>query len=64
MNPFEHAAVSALFLAGDRVELTAVDGTPPSDPENGDAEYYRLRAISAVARQLKRANPSIRVYLS
>lgn len=64
MNPFDHTAVIAHFLSGDRVELTAVDGTPPSDPENGDAEYYRLRAISAVARQLKRANPAIQVYVT
>jgi hypothetical protein len=61
MNPFDHAAVIAHFLSGNRVELTAVDGTPPPDPEDGDPEYYRLRAILAVARLLKRANPGIRV---
>src|SRR5271170_4450019 len=37
------------FFSGDRVELRALDGTPPPDPENGDAEYYRHRATSAVA---------------
>jgi len=52
------------FFAGNRVELTAVDGTPPPDPENGDAEYYRLRALGAVVGQLKRAIPSIRVYVA
>jgi hypothetical protein len=63
MDPFEHAAVIGHFLAGNRVELAAVDGTPPPDPENGDAEYYRLRAVSAVARRLKHADPSLRVYV-
>ncbi len=62
MNPFDHTAVVAHFFAGDRVELMAVDGAPPPDPENGDAEYYRLRAILAVARQLKRTNPRIQIY--
>jgi hypothetical protein len=62
MNPFDHASVVAHFFAGNRVELIAIDGTPPPDPENGDAEYYRVRAILAVARQLRRGNPSARVY--
>lgn len=63
MASLDLAAVVAHFLAGNRVELTAVDGMPPPDPEDGDAEYYRLRAISAVARQLKRVSPSIQVYI-
>jgi len=50
LNPFDHAAVVAHYLAGNRVELTAVDGTPPPDPEDGDAEFYRVRAVTAVAR--------------
>ena len=61
MDPFEHAAVVAHFLAGNRVELAAVGGTPPADYEDGDAEYYGLRAIMAVTRQLKRADPSFRI---
>jgi hypothetical protein len=63
-DPFEYAAVVVDFLAGDRVELRAVDGTPPSDPENGDAEYLRLRAILAAVRRLKRGNPDLRVYIA
>lgn len=55
MTNFEYAAVTAAFLAGDRIELTAVDVIPPDDPENGDAEYHRRRAILAVARCLRRA---------
>ncbi len=62
-NPFEHAAVTAHFYAGNRVQLTAVDAIPLSDPENGDAEDCRRRGISVVARWLKRGNPSLRVYV-
>ena len=35
MQTFEHWSVVAHFLAGNRVELRAVDGTPPHDPEDG-----------------------------
>ncbi len=62
MDVFEHSAVVAHFLAGNRVELYAVDGTPPTDPDEGGAEYLRLRGIMAAARLLRRGNPSIRVY--
>jgi len=62
MEPFKHSAVVAHFLAGDRVDIYAVDGTPPTDPDDGDAEYYRRRSMMWVARLLKKANPSIRVY--
>jgi hypothetical protein len=62
MDPFEHSAVVAHFLAGYRVEIYAVDGTPPPDPDDASAEFYRLRSLFAVARQLRRGNPSLRVY--
>jgi len=61
MNASDHCTVVAHFLP-DRVEIYAVDGTPPRDPENGDAECCRLRRELEVARLLHRADPSIRVY--
>ena len=59
-----YAVVSAKFLAGDRIELTAADVIPPDDPEGGDAEYYRMRAVSVVARRLRRAWPDAEIYVS
>lgn len=61
MEHIEHAAVTAHFLAGNRVELTVVDVITPDDPENGDAEFYRVRAILGVARMLKRADRSVEI---
>ncbi len=52
----------AHFLAGNRVEIRAVDGTAPYDLEVGDAEYVRLRSEMAVARLLRRAESTTRVY--
>jgi hypothetical protein len=61
MDAFKHCAVVVHFLAGNRAEIGAVDGIPPLDPNNeGDAEYYQLRAELAVARRL--ADPSIQVF--
>ena len=60
---YDHVAVTAHFLAGDHVELTTIDGVWPADMEPGEAEYYRSRAVMKVSRQLKKANPSTRVYV-
>ena len=62
MDPFKHSVVVAHFLAGDRVDIYAIDVTPPTDPDDGDAEYYRRLSMMSVVRLLKKANPSIRVY--
>jgi hypothetical protein len=64
MSQVEHAVVTAHFLAGDRVELTAIDALPPADPEDGDAEYYRLRAILRVARLIKRGCPHAEMHVA
>ena|SRR5271165_3593452 len=63
-DTFEHVSGRADFLPGNRVELTVVDGIPPTDPENGDAEHRRLLAISAVARLLWRGKPSLEIYVA
>jgi hypothetical protein len=63
MDDFEHAVVIAHFLAGNRIELTAIDAIPPNDPENGDAEFYRWRAINVAARKLKRGAPQAKIYI-
>ena len=62
MDPFAYNAVVAHFLAGNRVEIFAVEGAPPLDPDDGDAEYYGLRSLLAAARALRQGNPSVRVY--
>jgi hypothetical protein len=68
MENFEPAVVTAHFLAGDRIELIAVDAIPRHDPENGDAEFYRqrarLRAVLDVARRLKRCMPKAKFYVA
>lgn len=64
MMEFEHAVVTAHFLADNRVDLTALDETPPDDPgSDGDAQYHRLRAISKVARTIKRGMPAAEIYV-
>ena len=64
MTEIERAVVTATFLAGNCIELTAFDAIPPDDPENGDAEFYRMRAILVVARKLHRAFPSAGIHLA
>ena len=44
MQIFERAAIIAHFLAGNRVELTAVAAISPSDPDEGSAEYTATAA--------------------
>jgi hypothetical protein len=36
----------------------------PQDQDDGDAEFFRQRAISATVRMLRRGNPLMRVYVS
>jgi hypothetical protein len=43
MDPFTHVAIVAHFMAGNCVELIPVDAIPPSDPEDGDAQYALSR---------------------
>lgn len=61
MENIEHVAVTAHFLAGDLIELTAVDVIPPDDFEDYTIEFYRVRAVLAVARLLKRGAPRMKV---
>jgi hypothetical protein len=62
MGCFERAAVEAYFLAGNRFELFVADVVPPDDPEDGDPEHYRLRAILRAAKILKRGCPQAEIY--
>jgi hypothetical protein len=58
-----NALVRVHFLAGNRAEIGAVRIPLPLDPDDeGDAEYYRLCAQLAVARRLRRADPSIQFF--
>lgn len=64
MDSFEYRPVVAHFLAGNHVELWAVEGAVPvHDLEEGEADYFRIRSEFAVARLLHQADSSFRVYI-